>query len=155
LGWVKTFILGIRRIRSEMDIKPGLKLNILLQDASDEDKQRYTDNQLFIDFLAKLESSKWLVNDEQAPESATALVGDMKILIPLAGLIDKDAETARLNKELEKVEKNLQGLNGRLSNSSFTDKAPEKVVNQVRSQFDEQTKILQQLKDQLEKISSL
>ncbi len=155
LDWVKNFILGIRRIRSEMDIKPSLQLNVLLQDASDEDKQRYTDSQLFIQSLAKLESVTWLAVDEQAPEAATALVGDMKILIPLAGLIDKEVETARLNKEIEKVEKNLQGLNGRLSNPSFTEKAPANVVDQVRNQHEEQTKTLQQLQGQLEKISSL
>jgi valyl-tRNA synthetase len=138
-----------------MDIKPSLQLNILLQDASDEDKQRYTDSQLFIQSLAKLEGVSWLAADEQAPEAATALVGDMKILIPLAGLIDKDVETARLNKEIEKVEKGLQGLNGRLNNPSFTEKAPANVVDQVRSQHEEQTKKLQQLKGQLEKISAL
>ena len=155
IEWVKNFVLGIRRIRSEMDIKPGLKLNILLQDASSDDQQRYGDSELFIASLAKLEGVTWLSADDQAPESATALVGDMKILIPLAGLIDKDVESARLNKEIEKVEKNLQGLKGRLSNPNFTDKAPEKVVNQVKTQFEEQTNVLQQLKGQLEKIAAM
>ncbi len=155
IEWVKNFVLGIRRIRSEMDIKPSLKLNILLQDASSDDQQRYDDSELFIASLAKLEGVTWLSADDQAPESATALVGDMKILIPLAGLIDKDVESARLNKEIEKVEKNLQGLKGRLSNPNFTDKAPEKVVNQVKTQFEEQTNVLQQLKGQLEKIAAM
>ena len=155
LDWVKTLVLGIRRIRSEMDIKPSVKLNILMQNASADDQQRFSENEMFIKTLAKLESVNWLSDDEQAPESATALVGEMKVLIPLAGLIDKEAETARLTREIEKIEKNLQGLKGRLSNPNFTDKAPAKVVEQVKNQYDEQLKTLQNLQQQLLKISNL
>lgn len=155
LEWVKAFVLGIRRIRSEMDIKPGLKLKILIQNGSAEDKQRYTENQQFIHTLAKIESVQWLADNEQAPESATALVGTMKVLIPLAGLIDKKAEMARLGREIEKVQKNLQGLEARLSNPSFTEKAPANVVEQVKNQHDEQQKVLQNLQEQLTKISNL
>ena len=155
LDWVKSLVLSIRRIRSEMDIKPGLKLTILIQGASAEEQQRYQDNQLFIHTLAKVESVSWLAAKAQAPEAATALVGDMKVLIPLAGLIDKDAETARLTREIEKTEKNLQGLEGRLGNPNFTEKAPSNVVDQVRKQHAEQQKTLQQLRDQLVKISCL
>jgi valyl-tRNA synthetase len=155
LEWVKAFIIGIRQIRSEMDIKPSLRLNILIQDWTEQDKKHFDKNKSFIDALAKLESSQWLDEGSQAPESATALVGEMKILIPLAGLIDKDAETARLNKEIEKTRKNLQGLEGRLNNPNFTDKAPENVVAQVRKQHEEQSTALKQLETQLEKILNL
>lgn len=155
LDWVKQFILGIRRIRSEMDIKPSLKLSVLLQDASEDDLQRYEDNALTINFLAKLEQVTTVKQGEEAPESATALVGDMKVLIPLAGLIDKDAETARLNKEIDKVQKNLQGLEGRLANPNFTDRAPAKVVDQVKAQLSEQSGALEQLQQQLVKIAKL
>jgi valyl-tRNA synthetase len=79
----------------------------------------------------------------------------MQILIPLAGLIDKDAEIARLTKEIEKVQKNLAGVEGRLKNPSFTDKAPEAVVNQVRQQAEEQSAALTQLQQQLEKIKAM
>ncbi|HIQ07046.1 MAG TPA: valine--tRNA ligase [Thiotrichaceae bacterium] len=155
LDWVKTFILGVRRIRSEMDIKPSLKLEVLLQDASVTDLAYYEQNALTIGFLAKLEKVTPLQQGEEAPESATALVGAMKVLIPLAGLIDKDAETARLNKEIEKIQKGLQGLEERLSNSDFTDRAPVKVVDQVRKQRVEQSSKLEQLQQQLVKIMQL
>lgn len=155
LEWVKNIILGIRRIRSEMDLKPSLELNILVQDWSETEKQRYEQNKVFINTLAKLEAVTWLEQGDDAPESAMALVGKMKILIPLAGIIDKDAETARLAKEIEKAEKNLQGLEGRLSNASFTDRAPAKVVDQVRQQAETVSTELQQLKDQLVKIQQL
>ncbi|CAA6811991.1 MAG: Valyl-tRNA synthetase (EC [uncultured Thiotrichaceae bacterium] len=155
LEWVKEFVLGIRRIRSEMDVKPSLKLNILMQGWTEEEQTRYTMNAAFISTLAKLESVEWLAKGADAPESATALVGDMRILIPLAGIIDKDAETARLQKEIEKLEKNLAGLHGRLSNPSFTDKAPEKVVNQVREQHAEVEAALTQMQSQLQQIQNL
>ena len=155
LEWVKTFIIGIRKIRSEMDIPPSKPLPILLQNWTETDKSRFATNAIFINSLAKIESAQWLAKGEDAPESATALCGDMQILIPLAGLIDKDAEIARLSKEIEKVQKNLAGVEGRLSNPSFTDKAPEAVVNQVRHQAEEQRTALTQLEAQLKKIEAM
>ncbi len=155
LECVKTFIIGIRKIRAEMDIPPSKPLPILLQNWTDKDKRRFKSNAIFINALAKIESAEWLEKDASGPESATALCGEMNILIPLAGLIDKDAETARLNKEIEKIKKGLSGLEGRLNNPSFTDKAPANVVDQVRKQAEEQTAALSQLVQQLEKIKAM
>jgi len=155
LEWVKTFIMGIRRIRSESDIAPGKPLPLILQNASDIDEQRFTKNESFIMTLAKLESVNWLSNDETAPESSTALVGEMKLLIPLAGLIDKDAETARLNKEIGKLQSNLDKSNAKLTNPKFVDKAPEAVVEKERARVAEMETALKQLQEQLVKISAL
>jgi len=155
LEWVKVFIVGIRKIRAEMDIPPSKPLPILLQNWTETDKQRFEDNDIFINSLARIETAEWLQTDANAPESATALCGEMNILIPLAGIIDKDAETARLNKEIEKIQKGLSGLEGRLNNPSFTDKAPANVVNQVRNQAEEQKTALQQLEQQLKKIEAM
>ena len=155
LEWVKTFIIGIRKIRSEMDIPPSKPLPILLQNWSTSDKSRFEGNAIFINSLAKIESAEWLDKGAAAPDSATALCGEMQILIPLAGLIDKDAETARLNKEIEKIQKGLTGVEGRLNNPSFTDKAPENVVAQVRQQAEEQRAALSQLEQQLAKIKAM
>lgn len=152
LEWVKTFIVGIRKIRSEMDIKPSQKLQLLLQNWSDADQANFAATEAFITTLAKTESIDWLAADAETPESATALVGDMKILIPLAGLIDKDAETARLNKEIEKLQKSLGSLEGRLNNPKFVEKAPEHLVNQVKQQAEEQQAAVAQLREQLERI---
>ena len=155
LEWVKTFISGVRRIRSEMDIPPGKPLSILLQDASADDKSLYNDNQSFIKTLAKLEQVDWLAKDDAAPESATALVGQMKILIPLAGLIDKDAELARLEKEIGKLQLNIDKITNKLVNKNFVDKAPAAVVEKERERLTEMTKAIEQLKEQAEKINAL
>ncbi len=155
MAWAQQFIIGIRKIRSEMNIKPGKALPVLLNNWSDADKQQFSQYEREILSLAKVESVEWLSSDSDAPESATSLVGDMQILIPLAGLIDKDAETARLTREIEKINKQLQGVLGRLNNPAFTDKAPEHIVAQVRKQADEQQAALDQLQQQLAKIEAM
>jgi valyl-tRNA synthetase len=155
LEWVKSFVSGVRRIRSEMDIPPGKPLSLLLQNASDNDKALYTDNQSFIETLAKIEQSEWLTDNDEAPESATALVGEMKILIPLAGLIDKDAELARLEKEIGKLQVNVDKTTAKLVNKNFVDKAPAAVVEKERERLTEMTKSIEQLKEQAEKIQKL
>ena len=155
LEWVKTFVSGVRRIRSEMDIPPGKPLSLLLQNASDNDKTLYNDNQSFIETLAKIETSEWLADNDEAPESATALVGEMKILIPLAGLINKDAELARLEKEIGKLQANVDKTTAKLVNKNFVDKAPAAVVEKERERLAEMTRSIEQLEEQAEKIKKL
>jgi valyl-tRNA synthetase len=155
IEWVKNFIVGIRQIRSGMDIKPGKPLPVLLQNGSDNDRQLSEKHHHYLESLAKIESIQWLVNDEEAPESATALVGEMKILIPMAGLIDKDAEAARLNKEIEKLAKDIQRVEGKLGNDNFISKAPEAVVQKERDKLADMQQTLSGLSEQLEKISRL
>jgi len=155
LEWVKTFISGVRRIRSEMDIPPGKPLSLLLQNASENDRLLYNSNQSFIDTLAKIENVEWLAESDEAPESAIALVGEMKILIPLAGLIDKDAELARLEKEIGKLQSNVDKTTAKLVNKNFVDKAPAEVVAKERERLSEMSKAIEQLREQAEKIQAL
>jgi valyl-tRNA synthetase len=138
-----------------MDIKPGQALDILLQNWDSNDQKRYNDNQAVIQSMAKIASVTWLDKTANAPESATALVGEMQILIPLAGLIDKDAEIARLSKEIEKIEKNLAGVESRLNNPAFVEKAKPEVIETARKQAEEQRVALEQLQGQLEKMKAL
>jgi len=137
-----------------VDIAPGKPLNVLLQNWSEQDRSYFQNCQQYIYALAKVESLDWLEKDE-APESATALVGEMKILIPLAGMIDKEAESARLEKEISKEETNLEKTLAKLSNPNFADKAPKEIVDKQKKQAEEQQTKLKQLKEQLQKIKSL
>ncbi len=100
LEWLKLFIIGIRKIRAEMNIPPSKKLPVMLAQLSEQDKTWFTNNKQSLLSLAKLESIEILENMDNAVESAIALVGEMTILIPMAGLIDKKAELERLQKEL-------------------------------------------------------
>ena len=153
--WIKNFIIGIRQIRSGMDIKPGKELTVLLQNGSDNDKNLFETHESYLKKLAKLESITWLNLEEEAPESATSLVGEMKLLIPMAGLIDKDVELKRLDKEIEKLTKTSKQLEGKLSNTGFTDKAPEAVVQKERDKLADMQTALNNLQQQKEKIKKL
>jgi valyl-tRNA synthetase len=155
MQWIQAVILGVRQIRSGMDIKPGKALPVLIQNGSAQDKLRLDANQHYIMSLAKLESLTWLGAKDEAPESATALVGEMKLLIPMAGLIDVAAEQARLAKEIDKKQQEYQRTEAKLGNSSFVDKAPPDVVEKERSKLSEIKIAIEKLQEQLEKISKL
>jgi len=155
LEWLQEFVVGVRRIRSEMDIKPGKALPIFLQNWTEADRSNFASNEGFITSLAKLESVTWLQTGDTAPESATALAGEMKILIPLAGLIDKDAELARLDRDIAKIEKNLEKTEAKLGNSNFVDRAPDHVVQVEKDRAEEMRTALAQLREQHEKIQNM
>ena len=155
IEWVKKFIVGIRNIRGEMDISPNKPLNALLKNVSDEDARRLDAAKAFLDKLSKLETVTILKDGEEAPASATALVGEMEILIPMAGLIDKDAELARITKAMEKIEKDVSRTRGKLSNEKFVSNAPEAVIEKERAKLEEGEKALAKLKEQFETIEAL
>ncbi len=155
MAWVQQFILGVRKIRSGMNIAPGKPLPALLQGGGAQDQAWLQANELFLKSLARLESITWLDAEQTSPESATALVGEMKILIPMAGLIDKDAELARLGKEIEKLEKDLPRIEAKLQNPSFVERAPAAVVDKERQRLGELRISLQQLKEQRERIAAM
>ncbi|RBI68562.1 valine--tRNA ligase [Vreelandella sulfidaeris] len=155
IEWLKGVIIAVRNIRAEMNISPGKLLDVLLTKGRPEDAERLESNRHFLSKLAKLESVTWLENPNDAPLSATQLVGDMEVLVPMADLIDKDAELARLNKEIEKQDKLIVGIERKLGNNGFIAKAPVAVVEKERSKLVEfqATKLL--LEEQRAKIEAL
>ncbi|MBT80558.1 MAG: valine--tRNA ligase [Alteromonadaceae bacterium] len=155
IEWLKRFIIGIRNIRGEMDISPNKPLNAILRNVSEQDQARLDLAAPFIDKLAKLESVTTLKAGEQAPASATALVGEMEILIPMAGLIDKDAELARIAKAMGKAEQDVARAQGKLANEKFVNSAPEAVIAKERSKLEEAETALAKLKEQHATISAL
>ena len=155
IEWLKNVIIGIRNIRGEMNISPGKLLPVYFNNGSEEDHRRLNANQQFLAKLAHLEVTTWLNPDEEAPMSATALVGNMEILVPMAGVIDKDAELARLKKEMEKLQKELQSVQGKLNNEKFVSKAPEEVVAKEKAKLVEIETNLKKLKQQQLTIAEL
>ncbi len=155
MEWVMSVVLAVRKIRGEMNIAPRKGLTILLQNASEEDKTLYQNHHLFIQSLAKIDSVSWLGNADKAPESATALIGKLKLLIPIAGLIDKAAEEARLRKEIEKINKDKAKTEAKLNNPKFMDRAPESVIEQERTRLIDFQSAINSLNEQLNKIASL
>ncbi|PSJ46658.1 valine--tRNA ligase [Zobellella endophytica] len=154
LEWVKRFIVSIRNLRAEMNIPPAQALSVLLRPAGD-DARRATDNDAFLKAMAKLDSITLLAADEAAPVSTKQLIGDTELLLPMAGLIDKDAELARLQKELDKVGGEIKRLQGKLNNPGFVAKAPAEVVAKEQEKLADYQATLAKLQAQREQIASL
>ncbi len=153
--WLKQFILVIRNIRGEMDLSPNKALNVLLRNVGTEDQARLDANKAFLMSLAKLDAIDVLAKDEKGPASATGLVGEMEVLIPMAGLIDKDAELARLSKALEKAEQELKRVAGKLSNEKFVSNAPAAVIEKERAKQAEFEQTVEKLKQQYAEIEAI
>lgn len=152
MQWVQNVITSVRNIRGEMNISPAKQLPILLQNV-DAQTQAYIDgNQAYLVKFGRFESIEVVGSSDKTPESATALVGDMRVLIPLGSFIDANAEIQRLNKELEKAEKDIAGVTGRLSNKAFVDKAPEAVINKAKQQMSDAEKAKAMLLEQIERM---
>ncbi|MBK8816331.1 MAG: valine--tRNA ligase [Methylococcaceae bacterium] len=155
IEWVKSFILGVRRIRGEMNIAPGKPLPVILQAASDQDLIYLERNSTYLQKIGRLESITTLASENTAPESAIALVGNLKILIPMAGLIDKEAELARLEKEIQRISNDLPRVEGKLNNPAFVDKAPAEVIEKEKAKLAEMRMSLDNLGAQRERIKAL
>jgi len=135
MQWVQDVITGVRNIRGEMNISPSKELPIIIQGADANALEYINANQAYLTKFGRFESIQIAQDGDQTPESATALVGEMRVLIPLGSFIDANTEIARLQKELEKAEKDIAGVTGRLSNKAFVDKAPEAVISKAKQQL--------------------
>ena len=155
IEWLKEFILGIRKIRGEMNISPRKPLNCFIKNFSPKDKAFLENNKSIIFALAKLENIEMLEKNKEEPESAITLVGEMKILIPLAGLIDKKAEKERLKKEIDKLIKLQTQFSAKLNNEKFISGAPTEVIKKEQDKLKSVENSLKELEEQIKKISSI
>jgi valyl-tRNA synthetase len=155
IAWIQQVILGVRTIRGEMNIAPGRKLPVYLRGGNTEDRTRLDANRTFLERLANLDAIHWLEADVEAPISATALAGQLEIHVPMAGLIDRDAELARLDREMHKLEQEIARLEGKLGNAKFVANAPAEVVAREREKVAAAADARQRLAAQRERIAGL
>ena len=148
INWLKTVVTGVRNIRGEMDISPAREVPILFSNGSAEDQDRLNKFTQELSFLVRPESLTWLGDNAEKPMSATALVGEMKLLVPMAGLIDKEAELIRLEKEIDRKQKDRAKTQGKINNPSFVEKAPEEVVQKERDKLQDLDSALEKLNEQ-------
>ncbi len=153
IEWVKDSVLGVRKIRAEMNINPGKKLPLRIADANATDTQRLDQHGALLTFLARLSDIAILESGAEKPDAAVALVNDMQLLIPMDGLIDVEAELKRLTREIEKLEKQKKSLTGKLGNPGFTSKAPPEVVEAEQQKLNDATAALENLQQQKDKLS--
>ncbi|MDE1515103.1 valine--tRNA ligase [Vibrio sp. dsl-7] len=155
IEWVKAFITSIRNLRAEYDINPGKPLEVMLKAANEQDAARIEANKPVLVSLAKLESIRVLADGEATPACATALVGKSELMIPMAGLIDKDAELDRLAKEIAKTQGEIARIEGKLGNEGFVAKAPEAVISKEREKLAGYQEALVKLEQQKATIAAL
>jgi len=154
VAWLQAFVLGVRQIRGELDISPAKPLPVLMQNATQADVDRMARLRHFVMFLARIEEPYFLEASEQPPQAAPALLGEMKILVPMAGLIDKDAELARIGKQTARHEQDIQGLEARINNPNFG-KAPATVQEGARTMLEQKRRELAALKQQEARVRAL
>jgi valyl-tRNA synthetase len=155
IEWLKKFILGVRQIRGEMDIPPGKPLPVILDNASEADERRTNEHASLLQRVGRVESVTLLADGEEPPAAATALIDELRLLVPMKGMIDVDAERTRLGKQLDKVQSDLARARSKLDNPNFVNNAPADVVTQEKQRAADFERQIAQLSEQLEKLDEL
>ncbi|WP_447591814.1 valine--tRNA ligase [Stenotrophomonas rhizophila] len=148
--WLKGMVNALRRVRSELNVPPAKQVTLLLQGGTADDRTRVARFTASLSFLLKLARIDWLADAADTPPSAAAIVGELKLLVPLEGLVDLGAERARLDKEIARVESEKEKSQTKLG--KFTDKVPAAVVEQERVRLVEWTAQLAGLVEQRAKL---
>ncbi|MFB3128913.1 MAG: class I tRNA ligase family protein, partial [Lysobacteraceae bacterium] len=148
--WLKAVISAVRRVRSELNVAPSKLVPLRLQAGLEQDRVRIERFSASLSFLLKLDSIQWLAEGESAPPAAAAIVGELKLLVPLEGLVDLDAERVRLDKEIARVEAEKEKSETKLA--KFTDKVPPAVVEQERVRLADWNTQLAGLREQRAKL---
>ena len=155
ITWIQDVVSGLRNIRGEMNIDPHRRIPALLQ-GGDATTQTYLErfHHLLIE-LARLESLEEIAADSLPPESATVLVGPMKVLVPLGSIIDRSAELKRLKREIKKLRNNLERSEEKLRNNSFITKAPPDIVEKEQSRVERIHHSITELEKQRQRVEKL
>jgi len=155
IGWVQALVLAVRQIRGELNISPARRIGVLLRDAGAEDESRLVRHRRWLERLAGIDTITLLAPGAAAPQSASALVGTLTVLVPMAGLIDADAEAERLGRLLARAQVDLEKTRGRLANDNFVRNAPAEVVSLERERARELERTASGLASQLERVRGL
>jgi valyl-tRNA synthetase len=155
VDWVKNVIQGIRRIRSELNLPPGKMLGVLFQAGGSSDRERQKRFTDVLSQLARIQSSDWVDDEADTAQCAVALVGDLKVLIPLKGLVDVEEELSRLNRQLDRENSELSKSESKLGNRRFVENAPEAVVEQERQRLVSHQAKVENLQAQIRQLESL
>jgi valyl-tRNA synthetase len=154
IEWLREVLTGVRRIRSEMNIAPGKAVPLLFAGGAATDRARARAFADPIAFLGRAEMQHWLEPGAAEPAAAAAIVGELRVLIPLAGLIDLDAERARIAREVTRVEGEIARCHGKLGKESFVANAPAAVVEQERRRLAEFSMLRDSLREQAQRLDA-
>jgi len=155
IQWIKEVVGAVRNIRGEQDIPPSKLIPILLQQGSPLDRTRQAQFMPLITALARPETLSWIDNAAEPPPSAIKIVGDLKILVPLAGLIDVAAELERLDKEINKIIKEIDRIQNKLNNEAFVKNAPADIVEKEKMKIQDYLKTKTDFESQKTRIQNI
>jgi len=155
INWVMQFILGIRQIRGEMNISPGKKLPVILQNTSNSDQKLVNEHLDLLKRIGRIDNIRRLELKENEPISSTAMHGKMKLLIPLADLIDIDDEIARLTKQITHTHNEVTKSTAKLDNKNFINNAPSEIVSKEYQRIDENKLLIKDLENQIDKLQKI
>ena len=153
IDWLKGVVTALRNIRGEAGIKPGTEIDVLLQGGGARDRDLCAISGTLLRRLAKAGSIGWLPAGEKAPANALALVGELKVMVPLAGVIDMEAERVRISKEIDRKQKEIKRIEGKLGNEQFVRNAPPAVVDRERARAADAQGALAALEAQLDSLA--
>ncbi|WP_227429072.1 valine--tRNA ligase [Psychrobacter sp. I-STPA6b] len=155
MAWLQELIAGVRNIRGEMKLGNAIRLPVLLQNISSEQSDSLNRIENQFKALAKVDSLTIVAEGENVPLSSSSMVGQLRILVPMKGLIDPTAELARLSKAQEKLQKQADAISRKLANEGFTSKAPAEVVQAERDKLAELEGQLKIMSEQMEELRGL
>ncbi len=155
MQWLQGLIGAVRNIRGEMGLGNARLLPVLLQNTTEAEKAQITRIEALFKALAKVESITFLGDSEQPPLSSSSVVGHVSVFVPMKGLIDPKAELSRLQKDLDKVQKQHDQIANKLSNEGFVAKAPAAVVEGEKVKLAEFADQLAKIKANMEQIAAL
>ncbi len=155
MQWLQGLIGAVRNIRGEMGLGNARLLPVLLQNTTDAEKAQIARIEPLFKALAKVESITFLADGEQPPLSSSSVVGHVSVFVPMKGLIDPKAELSRLQKDLDKVQKQHDQIATKLANEGFVAKAPAAVVEGEKVKLAEFANQLAKIKANMEQIAAL
>ena len=155
IEWLKEVIVAVRNIRAESNIAPSKGLDLLFRNLSAENAKILEKQTALLKAMAKLDNVQVLTANETAPLAVAKLVGNAELLVPMAGFINKEAELARLTKEIEKYQNEVKRIENKLSNEAFVAKAPEAVIAKEREKQAEYQSGLEKIQEQYKAIEAL
>ena len=155
MAWLQELIASVRNIRGEMKLGNAVRLPVLLQNASSNEEARLSRIKNQFKALAKVESLEIVKEGDDVPLSSSSMVGQLRVLVPMKGLIDPTAELARLDKSYEKLQKQAEGIARKLGNEGFVSKAPAEVVESEKAKLAELEGQLAAMTAQMEELKAL
>jgi valyl-tRNA synthetase len=153
IEWIKSFIMGVRRIRAERDISPGKSLTVFVRNGNSSEHEWLDEHKGYLETLGRLESIN--NTDTEINDAVMALAGEMTLLVPLADFIDPKAEKIRLESTIDKLQKEKAGMEEKLNNKKFVERAPVDVVEGVKQKLADKISEIKTFETQLQSILKL